>query len=173
MTRLLSLAAASLVAMSSFAAAHATLEVRKAPAGSTYRAVVRIGHGCDGEATKIVRVRIPEGLFSVKPQLKPGWTIATTKGAYAKTYLNHGSEVKEGVVEIAWTGDLPDEFYDDFVFRGTLDKELAPGTVLWFPVVQECANKAERWIEIPAAGQSPDDLESPAPGLTIEPAASH
>jgi uncharacterized protein YcnI len=38
--------------------------------------------------------------------------------------------------------------------------------------VQECANGAERWIEIPAAGQDPESLESPAPGLKLLPAVS-
>ena len=34
-------------------------------------------------------------------------------------------------------------------------------------VVQECGASAERWIEIPAAGQTSDDLERPAPGLAL------
>jgi uncharacterized protein YcnI len=36
--------------------------------------------------------------------------------------------------------------------------------------VQECATGAERWIEIPAAGQTSDDLEDPAPGVMVLPA---
>jgi len=34
-------------------------------------------------------------------------------------------------------------------------------------VVQECDGAAERWIEVPKDGQSADDLESPAPALTV------
>jgi uncharacterized protein YcnI len=41
------------------------------------------------------------------------------------------------------------------------------GIVIQHLQVQECATKAERWIELPAEGQNPDDLESPAPGVTI------
>ncbi len=34
--------------------------------------------------------------------------------------------------------------------------------------MQECPDGvAERWIEIPAAGQSEDDLELPAPGVKL------
>jgi uncharacterized protein YcnI len=34
-------------------------------------------------------------------------------------------------------------------------------------VVQECAAGVHRWIEIPAAGESADDYEEPAPSVTI------
>ena len=74
----------------------------------------------------------------------------------------------EGVTEVAWTGgELPDAWYDEFVFRGRL-AGFAPGTVVYFPVVQECPDGAvHRWIEIPAAGKCADDYEEPAPGVTI------
>ena len=36
--------------------AHVTLEQPKAPAGSTVKAVLRVGHGCDGSATHTLRV---------------------------------------------------------------------------------------------------------------------
>ena len=61
---------------------------------------------------------------------------------------------------------LRDDFYDEFVFVGRLT-DFAPGTVLSFPTVQECAEGVHRWIEIPAPGQDPDELDEPAPQLTI------
>ncbi|HRO11864.1 MAG TPA: DUF1775 domain-containing protein [Amaricoccus sp.] len=165
------LAAALAVAAAGAAQAHVSLETREAPVGTTYKAVLRVPHGCEGEATKTIRVRIPEGMFAVKPMPKAGWTLETVTGPYAKPYKQHGSELTEGVVEVSWTGELPDAFYDEFVLRGTLAGDLAPGTTLFFPVVQECADKTERWIEIPASGQDPDSLEYPAPGVTLLPAA--
>ena len=67
--------------------AHITLETRQAPAGSTYKAVLRVPHGCDGQPHhRRQRVKIPEGVFNVKPMPKPGWTIETKKGKYAKSY---------------------------------------------------------------------------------------
>src|SRR3546814_12046282 len=64
--------------------------------------------------------------------------------------LYYGTALSEGVREIGWTGELLDEHYDEFVFRGTLDKSLPIEKVLYIPVVQECASGTERWIEIPA-----------------------
>ncbi|SEA90081.1 YcnI family protein [Rubrimonas cliftonensis] len=166
------LSAAALCALAGVAHAHATFEVSEAPVNSTYKAVLRVPHGCEGEATLKVRVRIPEGVIAVKPQPKAGWTLDTVKGPYAQPYTLWGSTVTEGVVEIVWTGELLDEHYDEFVFRGRLTDALPVGEVLYIPTVQECATKAERWIEIPAAGQNADDLAYPAPGVTILPASA-
>ncbi len=163
-------AAAFAVVAASAAQAHVTLETSEAPVGSTYKAVLRVPHGCEGEATRKLRVQIPEGMIAVKPMPKAGWALETVTGAYAQPYDYYGSEIAEGVKEIVWTGELPDAYYDEFVFRGTLAAGLEPGSELHFPVVQECADKAERWIEIPAAGQDPDSLEAPAPGLKLLPA---
>ena len=172
MNRITQILAVALVAAAAGAAqAHVTLETGEAPAGATYKAVLRVSHGCEGQATLRLRVKVPEGMFAVKPMPKAGWTLETVTGAYAKPYRQHGAELTEGVTEITWTGELPDAFYDEFVFRGTLSDDLAPGTTLFFPVVQECADRAERWIEIPAAGQDPDTLEFPAPGLKLLPVA--
>jgi periplasmic copper chaperone A len=150
--------------------AHITLETQQAAVPSTYKAVLRVPHGCEGAATTTLRVQIPEGVISVKPMPKAGWTLTTTKGKYAKGYDYYGEKVSEGVTEIVWSGgNLPDEFYDEFVFRAYLTDSLEAGTKLYFPVVQECGDKAERWIDIPAAGKDADDYETPAPGLTLTP----
>ncbi|AZN96334.1 DUF1775 domain-containing protein [Mesorhizobium sp. M9A.F.Ca.ET.002.03.1.2] len=150
--------------------AHVTFETQEAAVGSTYKAVLRVPHGCDGKATTTVRVQIPEGVISVKPMPKPGWTLQVKKGKYEKSYQLHGQAVTSGVKEVDWSGgSLPDEFYDEFVFRGTLTADLLAGQALYFPVVQECDGAAERWIEIPAAGQDEDALEYPAPGLKLAP----
>ena len=74
---------------------HAGLETKSAVAGSYYKAVMRIPHGCDGDATDTVRVRIPEGMISVKP--KPNWTDEAVVCAYQKTYDLHGRAVNAGV----------------------------------------------------------------------------
>ncbi|MBL0934904.1 MAG: YcnI family protein [Rhizobiaceae bacterium] len=151
------------------ALAHVSLEGEEAAIGSTYKAVFRVPHGCEGEPTNVVRVRIPEGLIAVKPMPKPGWALEKVRGAYAATYEYHGSQVSEGVTEIVWSGgSLADDEYDEFVLRGYITPALKAGETLYFPVVQECpGGLAERWIEVPAEGQSADDLEMPAPGVAI------
>lgn len=150
------------------ALAHATLEKTEAAVGSTYKAVFRVPHGCDGKPTNVVRVQIPEGFIGVKPMPKPGWTLEKVRGAYARSYDYHGRPMAEGVKEVIWSGgSLADDEYDEFILRGTLTADLPVGTMFYIPIVQECGDAAERWIEVPAAGQSSKDLEMPAPGVKL------
>jgi uncharacterized protein YcnI len=160
---------AMILAACGTASAHVTLEVAQAPVASTYKAVLRVGHGCKGSPTVAIRVQIPEGVIAVKPMPKPGWELATRIEPYVQPVKYYEDTLTEGVKEIAWTGGkLPDDWYDEFVFRGRLpDKE--PGRKIWFPVVQECEKGVHRWIEIPAEGKTADDYEEPAPGLTLTP----
>ncbi len=157
------LAAATLTTLAVPAWAHATLEVREARIGASYKAVMNIPHGCGKEATHTVRIQIPEGFFAAKPMPKPGWTLETVTGPYEKTYLNHGREVTEGVQEIVWSGGhLPNEWFDQFVFRGTFADTLEPGP-FYFPTVQECENGEEAWID--TSGEH--GASHPAPKLSL------
>lgn len=154
------------------AAAHVTLETKEAPVGAPYKAVFKTPHGCKGAPTTTVRVRIPEGVIAVKPMPKPGWKLETVKGPYAKAYdFYHGLKLTEGVREVVWSGgELPDEFYDEFVLQGFLAADLPAGSTLYFPVVQDCpGGAAERWIELPKDGEPASKLEKPAPGVTLLP----
>ena len=164
-------AAGAILALGTKAAlAHIALETQEAAVGSTYKAVFRVPHGCAGKATTAVRVQIPEGVISVKPMPKPGWTLQTKKGKHEKSYQLYGEMLTSGVNEVDWSGgNLPDEFYDEFVFRASLAADLPAGQMLRFPVVQECGDAAQRWIEIPAEGQDVDALENPAPGIKLLP----
>jgi periplasmic copper chaperone A len=161
-------AACALVSTACFA--HITLETWQAPAGSTYKAVLRVPHGCEGSPTVAVRVKIPEGVFNVKPMPKPGWTITAKKGKYAKPYNAGHGELTEGVLELGWSGGkLPDDQYDEFVFRAALAADLPADKPIYFPVVAECEKGVERWIEIPAEGKKLDDYQFPAAELMITP----
>ncbi|WP_334146484.1 DUF1775 domain-containing protein [Hyphomicrobium sp.] len=159
--------AALLILAAAPAHAHVTLERGEAPRGNFYKAVLKVPHGCDGTATHTVRVDVPEGFVGVKPMPKPGWTLKTTRGAYAQSYGTHHGSVSEGVRQIEWSdGDLPDDYYDEFVANGFIARELTD-TALYFKVVQECAKGEERWTEVPTAGQDPHDLKAPAAVLRI------
>lgn len=154
--------------LSAQASAHATLAVTHAAPNSNYRAVIRIPHGCNGAATTAVRVTIPEGVINAKPMPKPGWTLTVKRGPYAKSYEEFGERISEGAKEINWSnGNLPDAYYDEFVFMAHLAADLPVGKMLYFPVVQDCGNASERWVGIPAAAQSPHSMPNPAPGLMI------
>jgi periplasmic copper chaperone A len=155
------------LAGSSAALAHATLETKEAPASSFYKAVIRIGHGCEGTATTSIRVQIPEGVIAVKPMPKPGWELITKEGQYAQAYDYYDEKLTKGVTEVSWTGgSLPDAWYDEFVFRARLP-DRPPGTVIHFPIVQQCEKGVHRWIEIPEPGKTADDYMEPAPGVTL------
>jgi uncharacterized protein YcnI len=152
------------------AAAHVTLEQREAPAHSYYKALLRVTHGCKGSPTVRVRVRLPEGVLSVRPQPKSGWKVETTKVKLAKPLDDgHGNKITEAVGEVAWSGGrLLDEHFDEFAVIMRLPDR--PGTTVYFPVVQECEQGAHRWIEIPEPGKSAGDYREPAPALRLTPA---
>ncbi|CAM5780257.1 YcnI family protein [Castellaniella caeni] len=146
------------------AQAHVTLQTRQAPVGSYYKAVLRVPHGCQGSDTTALRVRIPEGVLGVKPQLKPGWTIDIVQGPYEHTQEFHGATLDHGVRELVWKGGrLPDAYYDEFAFFVFLSPTLSAGQPLYFPVVQTCEKGVERWID--TSGKP--DAAGPAPHLEL------
>ncbi|MBR9764109.1 MAG: DUF1775 domain-containing protein [Rhodobacteraceae bacterium] len=149
-------------ALAGAALAHSTLEQREARLGETTKITLRVPHGCDGEATETVRLTIPEGFYAVKPMPKAGWTLSTTTGAYAMPYMNHGTEMTEGVREVVWSGGhLEDGWYDEFTVRGSFANAEA-GSTLYFPAIQECANGVADWTDT-SGGQVPN----PAPKLVL------
>jgi periplasmic copper chaperone A len=159
-------AVAILATMVAPAFAHITLETGTAPVGSAYKAILRVPHGCDGQATTAITLKVPEGFISAKPMPKAGWTLDIKTGDYANTYKLYGADVKSGAVEISWSGgNLPDNEYDEFVVRGTLADSLKAGDTLYFPVIQTCGSGEEDWIKIPVDGQPEPD--TPAPGLKL------
>lgn len=148
--------------------AHVSFENARAPVGTTYKAVLRIPHGCDGKATDGVRILIPEGIIAVKPMPKAGWKIEKTVAPYKAEYELHGEKVAEGVTELSWSGgSLADDEYDEFVFRATLAASLPAGETVYFPVIQVCGSAKAEWTQVPTEGQSAHDLERPAPGLEL------
>ena len=165
------LAALILTALAIFslkASAHVSIDNAETKGGS-YKARFNVPHCCDGTATTAVKITIPEGAIGVKPMPKPGWTLETTKGAYAKTYdYFHGMKVSEGVKTVTWSGGkLLNEHTDEFTISVFLTDALLPGATVYFPVEQTCEKGSHAWSEIPAYGQDAHDLKSPAPGIKI------
>jgi periplasmic copper chaperone A len=159
--------AISMLATASFS--HVTLQDPVAAAGTGYRAVLRVGHGCAGSPTTAITVTVPPGFNGAQPLVKAGWTAAVRTGPLAVPYEAHGTQFTEGVLEISWTAKtaadaLPDTFYDEFVLRGTTPK--APGP-LWFKVVQTCEKGSTAWVEVPAHGTHAHDLKAPAALLEV------
>lgn len=169
----ITLAAMMAATLGTSAMAHATLEQQEAKVDSFYKGVMRIGHGCGDQATLKLRISIPEGVVSVKPMPKAGWTLETVTGAYTGSYEYYGKTLTEGVREIIWTGELQGAHYDEFIFRAKLHGTLDADQMIHFPTVQECADGENAWVEIPAEGQDPHALKRPAPGLHLMGASAH
>lgn len=160
-----------MIGTSPFARAHITLEQASAPANSMYKAVFRVGHGCDGSPTTGLRVQLPPGFQGAKPMPKAGWIISTRVEKLAQPYDAHGRLVTEDVVEINWSAErregwLADAHYDEFIVRGRLPNTA--GT-LWFKVLQTCEKGQLDWSQIPASGSDTKGLKTPAAELQIVP----
>jgi uncharacterized protein YcnI len=150
-------------------AAHASVpDGSKVPSNSGAVIHVRLPHGCGDAAITAVEVQLPDGVVGAKPALIAGWT-ATTEMVPA-TYTLYGTEYTERVGTITWTGGpLPDGQFLDFGINATF--QLEPGTYT-LPVIQYCGDESVAWVEVPAAGQSHDDLERPAPEFVVVDAAA-
>lgn len=154
------------------AQAHITLDQPAAPAGSSYRATFKVGHGCDGAATTVITVTLPEGLRGAKPMPKPGWTLSTTRRPLKAPYESHGKAITDELAEVRWTANtpadaLPDAWYDEFVLRASLP--AAPGE-LWFAVRQTCTQGEWNWAEKPSAANPKP--RAPAVKLLVQPQPS-
>ncbi len=155
--------------------AHVVLQDGVALAGTSYRAALRVGHGCDGAPTTGLRVTIPAGFTGAQPMPKAGWTIATTVGKLAEPYTSHGKTYTEGVQEITWTANspadaLPSDYYDEFIFRGTTPASAGP---VWFKVVQSCTMGSNAWVEVPVEGTLTKGLKGPAALLEVLPSQAN
>jgi uncharacterized protein YcnI len=155
----------------STAAAHVSLEEPQAQAGAAYKAILRVGHGCEGAATHTLSVRIPAGFRGAKPMPKAGWALTVRRATLAEPYEDHGRQVVDDVVEITSSATdrvhwLPDAHYDEFVLRGQAPQR--PGT-LWFKVLQRCERGELDWAEVPASGSSTQGLKAPAAPLEVRP----
>ena len=135
----------------------------------------RIPHGCDGVATDSIVIQVPEGVTGVKPRWMAGWTIETEPRTEDTASLAPDASAAPAEPEVGvvmWSGGpLPDGQYLDLQLLAVFPE--TPGAVLYFPVVQRCAASETAWIEIPAEGQGEDDLEYPAPAVTIVASEDH
>ncbi|WIJ26899.1 YcnI family protein [Devosia sp. RR2S18] len=154
------------------AQAHIVLQSKEAQLGASYPAVLVVGHGCGGEAPTRVSCPDPGRTLQsyARPMPKAGWDIETVAGPYETPFMNHGTELTEGVKEISWTGgSLPDDFFDEFTFRGTFAENPEEGTTFYFSVIQTCGSDEDAWID--QSGN--EDVEFPAPAVTLKAGSGH
>ena len=154
------------------ASAHVVLEYQVAPAGASYKASFKVGHGCAASPTRQIVVDIPAGMRGARPMPKPGWALEVQRDKLAQPYVSHGRSITEDVVRITWTAKtaddmLPGTHYDEFVLVATTPAQAGP---VYWPVRQVCAEGRNDWVDVPTAGQKPSELKSPAAVLEILPA---
>ena len=168
------IAALAIITPASTVFGHVALEDQAALAGRSYKAVLKVGHGCAGSPTTAIRVSIPTGFAGAKPMPKAGWRLDIKTAKLAVPYDSYGKLVTEDVSEITWTATSKDSWlseaqYDEFVLRGGLPQKDG---AMWFKVLQTCDKGSNDWSQIPAAGVDAHSLKSPAALLEIIPSGT-
>ncbi|NPC42676.1 YcnI family protein [Nocardioides sp. zg-1230] len=169
--RLAALPAATAAVALSFAApagAHVTATPSTAAAGAYTVVTFSVGHGCEGSPTTRLEIQVPESVLSVTPSRNPFYDVEKTIEQLDEPVADaHGNEVTERTASIVYTATtpLPDGQRDAFELSFQLPD--AEGETLSFPTIQTCQKGETGWVEVPADGQDPDELESPAPAFEI------
>ena len=157
------------MAVSATAAAHVSIEEDEVAAGSSAIVTFAFSHGCEGSPTTQVRIQMPESIPTVAPTINANWDVEkVTETLDAPIEGAHGEQITERVSEVVYTARTPveDGFRDTFELSVTIPEDAA-GQTIYFPTIQTCEAGETAWIEIPAEGQDPDELESPAPGVDV------
>ena len=150
------------------AGAHVTITPSTTAAGAFAVLTVSVPHGCDGSPTTEIAIRSPRRSTPSRRPATPLWEVEKEVQQLDPPVTDaHGNEITERVATVTYTTDepLPEGYRDSFEL--SVQVPDADGTTLVFPVVQTCEEGESAWIEVPAEGQSADDLELPAPGFTI------
>ncbi|GAA5203929.1 hypothetical protein GCM10025773_36100 [Microbacterium jejuense] len=127
-----------------------------AAAGSTETVTFSFSHGCDGSPTTALAIDMPEGVGNATPVVQGGWTITRELGT-------------NGVpTRVVYTADAPvEDGLKAAVAMDVLFTEAAADTALAFPVTQTCTVGETAWTQIADDGQDPEELDSPAPVVTV------
>ena len=162
--------AAALLCGLSVAHAHVTFEQAAAPAGSNYKAVLRVPHGCSGSPTRSITLFLPHDMIAAKPMPKAGWQLSIKNEKLSSPIQGgHGESITERVSEVTWSGArLLDSEYDEFVVRIPLPNTAGKRAIR---VLQQCEKGENDWAAIAIPGEPRPAY--PAPTLDIQPAANN
>ena len=144
--------------------------------GQSFKAVVAIPHGCEGSATTLVTLHVPEGIVAVKPQPKAAWRISKTQQTYAQPYDYYGKKLSQGVTSVTWQGRLADDEYDEFVFQAYAAAIPAGVDKVFFKLEQQCENGKLMWTDVSGkkmTGHSAPELTAPSVPVSRSDAAVH
>ncbi len=156
------------------ASAHVTVTASETAAGAFAVVTVSVPHGCGGSPTTVVAIKIPDGITEVTPTRNAFYDLEVVSSKLEDPIVaDDGDEVTEGVSQVVYTArtPLPDGQRDTFALSLQIPEDAA-GQTLAFPTIQTCEEGSAAWTEVPADGQSEDDLEHPAPAFEVTAAAS-
>ncbi|WP_210650425.1 YcnI family protein [Nocardioides sp. SYSU D00065] len=160
--------AAIALSLAAPASAHVSATVTDASAGAYTVATFSVPHGCEGSPTTRIEIQVPESVLSVTPTRNPFYTVETTTAQLEEPVTDsHGNEVTERIASVVYTATtpLPDAQRDTFELSFQVPD--VAGETLAFPTIQTCAKGETGWTQVPAEGQDPDELESPAPAFEV------
>jgi periplasmic copper chaperone A len=150
------------------ASAHVTISASTTAAGAFAVLTVSVPHGCEGSPTTEITIQVPEEINAVTPTRNPLWEVEKQVEQLDPPVTDaHGNEITERVATVTYTATtpLPEGYRDAFELSLQLPDE--EGATLVFPTIQTCEEGESAWIEVAEEGQSAEELELPAPSLTI------
>jgi uncharacterized protein YcnI len=147
------------------ALAYAHISVASGPgfANTTQEIVFGVGHGCAGADTYSVKVEIPAGVTSVRPE----------RSDFGKVFVEKNAE--GDVIAVTWQKAEQDLLEGDISYYNLTVRLKVPNqpfTTLYFPTHQTCKASdgtlsTTHWIGTPATSGGG---EEPAPALQVVPA---
>jgi periplasmic copper chaperone A len=153
-------------AVTSTASAHVVFNQTNLAPNALATLELRVTHGCNSSPTNQVTITLPQGVTRVTPRAMAGWEIQVTKRRLQAPVNLHGETMTETIDTITWRGgSFPDFTYQQFEIRAMMPS--LPGTTLYFPVQQSCAEGAISWSQIPQTQQGWGSLATPAPFVTL------
>jgi uncharacterized protein YcnI len=167
-------AALGIVALTAgVASAHVDVAPDTTAAGSYAVLTFSVPHGCEGSPTTKVAIQMPADIPQVTPTVNPSWTVEKVSEKLPEPIKDaHGNEITERVSQVVYTARTPlqDGYRDTLALSVQLPEKV--GETLTFPVLQTCVKGETAWNETPAEGQDEEELENPAPALTITEASA-
>ena len=159
------------------AAAHVTVVGENAvPGGSDATITFRVPTESDKLSTVEVRVALPTAtpMASVDMLAMPGWTETQKSITLATPIHTDDGDITTAVSEVDWKAQAGAEIKPGSFGEFTLIAGQLPDTAsLTFKAIQTYSDgSVVSWIQVPAAGQTADDVDYPAPVLALGSAAS-
>jgi len=150
------------------ASAHVTVTPSDTSAGAFVVLTFSVPHGCEGSPTTGITIDIPEEILSVTPTRNPMYDVEKVMVQLDDPVEDaHGNAVTERVGAVNYTTKTPLPDGERDAFELSLQLPDAAGETLAFPVLQHCRPGETAWVETAEEGQDPEELEHPAPTVTI------